>query len=190
MGERPEKQKLNLSVDKRVIERARSQNINISKLTEDVLKSITMDIEKTITEESIHKKYKELFDLIAPILKKFDASVKIGQTSDSFEDEEGVSHEVIFNFFLFPRGLEGWYVWMDRVEETVNLEYINLSELSHPKIILMELNKAITRGKEKFASRLKEIEKVKQIVKSMSDSINAPEGRAPTVKAARRACDV
>jgi predicted amidohydrolase YtcJ len=78
------KEKLTLSVDKEVVEKAKNLGINISDITEKVLKGYT-SVERP--EGSFHEAYKQLFDSIQELLKEFDCRVKIAE-SWFYSDEE------------------------------------------------------------------------------------------------------
>lgn len=73
-----EKQKLTLGIDKDVIERAKVAGINISAMTEELLKSVTHEA-KGKTKDDIIKAYEELFESMGPLIIKYDIRVEVGK---------------------------------------------------------------------------------------------------------------
>jgi hypothetical protein len=71
------KQKLTLSVDAETVERAKSLGINISDLTEQVLKSFTFKPEDA-QSEAIERQRKELFDSMSPLISRYKLRVPVG----------------------------------------------------------------------------------------------------------------
>jgi len=80
------KEKLTLSVDKDVIEKAKKIGINISDITEKVLRGYT-SAERP--EGSLYDGYKQLFDSITPLLKEFGVDMKIAGTMEQLENDKG-----------------------------------------------------------------------------------------------------
>ena len=72
-----QKVKLTLGIEKDVVERAKTAGINISALTEQLLKSMTYE-PRGNTREDVVNAYWHLFEAAAPILKRYSAVVEVG----------------------------------------------------------------------------------------------------------------
>lgn len=79
------KQKLTLSVDSETVDRAKSLGINISDLTEQVLRSFTFKPEDA-EDSALREQRENLFEAMTPLLRRYRTTVIIGQLYD--EDEE------------------------------------------------------------------------------------------------------
>ena len=75
-----QKQRLTLGIDKEVIERAKEVGINISAITEQLLKSVPDD-PKDASKDDVKKAYEELFRSTEPLIKKYDLHVDVGSAS-------------------------------------------------------------------------------------------------------------
>src|ERR671931_580980 len=82
-----EKQKLTLGVDKEVIERAKATGINISAITEELLKSVTYE-PKDKGERDVMIAYENLFKFMEPLVRKYDLEVEVGRY-DIYPDIDG-----------------------------------------------------------------------------------------------------
>ena len=83
MKEETKKQKLTLAIDKSVIQKAKSEGINISNLTEEILSAVTSNISEH-DQNSLVKMYESFFNALKPYLKKYGISVKVGNTHGFF----------------------------------------------------------------------------------------------------------
>ena len=79
--DKTEKQKLTLGIDRVIIDRAKAAGINISAITEHLLRCITYD-PKGDTTETVVNAYQALFDAMWPLLDKFDTTVEVGRDID------------------------------------------------------------------------------------------------------------
>ena len=70
--DKTEKQKLTLGIERGIIDRAKAAGINISAITEHLLRSITYD-PKGDTTEHVANAYQALFNATWPHLDKYDA---------------------------------------------------------------------------------------------------------------------
>lgn len=165
------KEKLTLSVDEEVVKKAKKLGINISEITEKVLKGFTFA--PTGAEKShIRAKYKELFDTMLPLLREYHTSVEVASQDVTTPEEQakGVHYDVPID--LFTTGELG----VAELEETIPFEEISLHEFYPPKKILSGFIDAITRGSERMKEHLKELEMAKRIVEAVAKSM----GKAPT----------
>jgi hypothetical protein len=163
------KEKLTLSVDKEVIEKAKELGINISEITESILKGYT-SAEKP--NGDIYDAYRQLFSAITPLLKEFGCEVKIAEgvetfvsQSDQGEDEE---YEVPFNIFLQSDGS----FYQDEFEAYFrDIKRIDRRDFLAPEKILSNLVDALARSHEARKDRMQQIMMAKRIVDAMSGTL-------------------
>src|SRR5439155_6231589 len=94
------KQKLTLSVDKEVVDRAKELGLNLSEITENVLRGFAFS-PKDESKAEVYAKYKELFATVQPLLKDYDASIEVAREVHLDEDGNTVAEESIL---LTPAG--------------------------------------------------------------------------------------
>src|SRR5918911_1170349 len=73
-----ERQKLTLGLNKSVIERAKAAGINISAITEHLLRAITYDPNGN-TKDDVIRAYEALFNAIRPLLIQYDTRIDVGK---------------------------------------------------------------------------------------------------------------
>ncbi len=164
------KEKLTLSVDKEVVDKAKKLGVNISDITEKVLTGYTA-AEKP--EGDLYSAYRQLFDAINPLLKEFDCSIKIGEgfeqvTWRDTETNKMQTRTDLVHIILCPDG--SFYV------EEYDIDFDNIEQISPghfytPERILTNLVKALANSKEKREEQVKEIFMAKRIVEAMSESL-------------------
>jgi hypothetical protein len=163
------KEKLTLSVDKEVVEKAKSLGINISEITERVLKGYT-SAEKP--EDDLHEAYQKLFDSILPLLKEFDCSVKVAEGVDiltsTTADGKKREDEVPVEIFLtgYGRYYEATTDW-----DFKDIGYIKSGLFLSPEEILSNLVNALAKSKEKRKEQMNEIMMAKRIIDAMSERL-------------------
>jgi Post-segregation antitoxin CcdA len=158
------KQKLTLSIDKDIIERAKDAGINISAITEKVLGSLTMD-RKGATHTDVKKGYEELFLVIREALKKYNANVNVGVIQGEEPDDEGymVGDDVI----LTPDGL--YAISFSHRWRTVQPEEVEKhGEWLPPFEILEKFLKSLISAAEVNRKELKELNIALRFVKALS----------------------
>ena len=104
--DKTEKQKLTLGIDRGIIDRAKVAGINISAITEHLLRSITYE-PKGDTTETVVKAYQALFDAMWPLVDKYDTTVEVGRDID---------HNAVLKIFFRPE-----------LSKSVFLKYIPLA---------------------------------------------------------------
>lgn len=168
-----EKQKLTLSVDKEVVDKAKKLGINISEITEKVLVGYT-SAEKP--DGSLYDAYKQLFDSILPLLKEFDCNVKIaeGWEDVTFEDPEGNEVEDSFpqdstyltaegSFLVEPTGPDPYHIY--------DIKKIPRREFLEPQQILENLVNELVKRQERRKKKNEEILMAKRIIDAMSERL-------------------
>ena len=160
------KEKLTLSVDKEVVEKAKRLGINISDITEKVLTGYT-SAEKP--EGSIHDAYKQLFDSILQLLKEFDCRVKIAESWLDIDEEQRMPEDETYltqygTFFIKAiTGPEDYYI--------TDIKKIPTGEFLTPEKILSNLVNEMARSQEKRKEKMDEILMAKRIIDAMSETL-------------------
>ena len=91
-----EKQKLTLSVEKNLVEKAKKLGVNISEVTETVLRHISeTQTKEVVTQEELNDAYKKIFDAMLPAMRKFGASVVVGYIFEKKDGSHNISMENI-----------------------------------------------------------------------------------------------
>lgn len=163
------KEKLTLSVDKYVVEKAKKLGINISEITEKVLRGYT-SAEKP--SDDLYSGYEQLFTSITPLLKEFDVCVVIAEDlwarvpADSVGDLE-VGHFTA-EIELTPDGS----FWIDTMETNFDdIRKIQRHQFLSPKEILANLVDALVKSHQTRKEKMKEILMAKRIIDAMSETL-------------------
>ncbi len=162
------KEKLTLSVDKKVVEKAKEMGINISEITESVLKGFTFEAE-SIEKTALIEKYKELFKDMVPLLNKLDASTKVGSATAVVKS--GGLPEIIGDIYLTPEGT----LWVDDIEVEIELDKMHestLGDLDGPQEILSNFIDSISKATDKQKEKMKELEMARKIIEAISSTVS------------------
>jgi hypothetical protein len=165
------KEKLTLSVDKEVVEKAKSLGINISEITEMVLKGYT-SAEKPAG--NIHDAYKELFDSIQPMLKEFDCVVKVAESWIEAEVAPGEMEQVGLEDESYLTGNGSFLIESKFPEESYyiqDIKKIPAEQFLAPREILANLINELAKSQEKRKEKMDEILMAKRIIDAMSKSL-------------------
>lgn len=160
------KEKLTLSVDKDIVNKAKILGINISDITEKVLAGYT-SAERP--EGSFHDAYKQLFDSILPLLKEFDCMVKVAQSWIDLDDDHRELEDETFltrygTYFVRTRfGPEDCYL--------SDITKIPSGEFLSPNEILSNLVNELVSNQEKRKEQMEGILMAKKIIDAMSESL-------------------
>lgn len=157
-----QKQKLTLGISKDVIEKAKAENINISAITEQLLKAITYD-PKGNTREDVAKAYEVFFQAIRKILHRYSANVEVGE--HAIIDSSGSLERfvpIMLNRDELYVDLEGEY---PRVSISDQVEYFY-----SPKQILENLIPALVKAAQRNKERLKEFEMAQKFLQVLPDN--------------------
>jgi len=167
--ERMTKEKLTLSVDKEVVKKAKKLGINISEITEKVLRGFTFT-PTGADELHVRAKYKELFDTMVPLLQKYSASVVVADVDTLLpedRDKVGMDAGGFASVELCPDGT----LYSGDIDATIPIEKISVHEFSQPQQILSRFIYAISEGAERTKERLKEIEMAKRIISAIAGTV-------------------
>jgi len=163
------KEKLTLSVDKEVVKKAKSLGVNISDITEKVLRGYT-SAEKP--NGSLHDAYRQLFDSILLLLKEFDCNVKIAGCVDTVVsmDSQGKQYETEMPIDIFLESDGSFYI--DQFDEHfTDIKKIVPRDFLTPERILSNLVDALASGEEARKEKMKEILMAKRIIDAISETL-------------------
>jgi len=159
------KQKLTLSVDAGVVEKAKLLGLNISEITESVLRGFTFEPNEVEQEERLQK-YAELFKVITKLLKKYGTSVNVGESEITDTDGVPVGRETVY---LMSNG----NFWLPDMEaEVKDIHKFELYEFHEPNKILSNLIEAMAKAAEENKQSLKELELARRIVEAIGDTLS------------------
>jgi hypothetical protein len=146
-----QKQKLTLTVNRDVIEKAKAEGINISAITEQLLRAVTYQSNDGNTIDDVHKAYSAVFSEVQIILKQYTTSIIVGHGYES--DEEG-ELEAEYDVILSPGRLLKLY---DNGEgKTVSVSEI-LGILYEPNKIINNLIQEITQAAKRNKQKINEL---------------------------------
>jgi len=181
ISEQSKKQKLTLSVDSEVIKKAEELGLNKSEITEKVLRAFTTS-SKTTDKEKLYEMYRELFNLMMPLLKKFRTRVFVG-SEEVWEEETGGAgtiydedgNEVDFDpgppSDVFMIYLESDGTLSHDREGKQDIKDIDINLFNTPKQIVDQLLTSVLRGAEYRKNQFKEIEMAKTIIDAITKGI-------------------
>jgi len=156
-----EKQKLTLSVEKELVEKAKKLGVNISEITETVLRHVSeTEIKEVVTKNEINAGYKKLFDAMLPAMKKFGASVDVGDIS--IYDTDGI--------YLYSSDVElssDGQLWVRDHDTTTKIEYVSLKS---PKKILSIFIESLVKASERNKEKLKELDIFRKIIEALTET--------------------
>jgi len=168
------KKNLNLSVEEDLIKKAREQGINISKITEKILRVFTASSEN-VDKEKMYKVYEELFSIMLPLLQKFKVTTVIARDvnyeppSQIGEDEFG---DPIYDNAI-PSDWFDIHLRPDRKlyherEGEMQINDIAIGEFLNRQDILDNFLDSIQKGVTYRKDQFKEIEMAKTIIDAIT----------------------
>ncbi len=161
------KVKLTLSVDKQVVEAAKKQGLNLSDVTENILRGFSFRPRRSDKEELVEK-YRNLFDTMKPLLREFGARVAVGKDVAYYKSAKGHSEPFDFEIILLSNGR----FLIDEPDHVVNdVSDLNIDSLHTPKKILENLIQELSKGADKRREKIREIEIARRIIEALSDSL-------------------
>ncbi|MDG7001958.1 MAG: type II toxin-antitoxin system CcdA family antitoxin [Nitrososphaerota archaeon] len=161
------KVKLTLSVDKEVVEAAKKLGLNLSDVTENILRGFSFSPRRTNKGELLEK-YRNLFDAMKPLLHEFGVSVPVGVDYAFYTNEKEHSEPFDFEIRLLSNGV----LFIDEFNKTVSdVSDLNVNALHSPKMILKDLILELSKGAENRKEKIREIEMARRIIEALSNSL-------------------
>lgn len=161
------KVKLTLSVDKEVVEAAKKLGLNLSDVTENILRGFSFSPGRTDKDELLEK-YRNLFDTMKPLLREFGVSVPVGEDYAFYKDEKGHSEPFGFEIRLLSNGV----LFIDEFDHMVSdISDLDINALHSPKRILGDFILELSKGADNRKEKIREIEMARRIITALSDSL-------------------
>lgn len=161
------KEKLTLSVDRDVVEKAKSLGINISDLTELALRGFSFSA-KEADKSALYKSYEELFSAMKTILDQYSASVKIA--SMAITDEKTGDFLEYDDISLCSDGT----FYSNTFEATfTDIMKIPPYEFCTPREILSNLVDALAKSVAQRKETIRELEMAKRIVSAIASTMQS-----------------
>ena len=164
-----ERQKLTLGLNKSVIERAKAAGINISAITEHLLRAIIYDPNGN-TNDDVIKAYEALFNAIRPLLIQYDTRIDVGKIRH-YNDPECKEISYQDSILLEKVGL----ILYDE-HSVPGLAYANSTSVAEilpyvykPVTILENLIIALIDAAQKNRDKIKELEFALRFIRVLSD---------------------
>jgi Post-segregation antitoxin CcdA len=157
------KQKLTLGLSKEVIDKAKAAHINISAVTEQVLRAFTYEPEG-YTQDDIANAYAELFKSMQPVLKKYGATVTVGENANQ-------PNEPPYDIFLDNGELfidDGMGYEPGEMPISVSISEA-LPYLYNPAQILEEMIKSLIRAAERNKEKLQAFKFASRFLRLLSE---------------------
>jgi hypothetical protein len=152
-----QKQKLTLGLSKDVIEKAKEAGINISAVTEELLKAITFQPEGN-TVDNVVGAYEALFRVMSSKLIRYESEVEVG-TIKRYEQKNHIN--------LNPWG--GIMEFDDNEVVAANIPIVQvLHNFYEPRQILHNFISAMIKGAEENKERIEELRFALRFVKLLS----------------------
>lgn len=168
MSEELGKKKLTLTVDEKVIEKAKSLGFNLSEVTESVLRSFAFQPTKADTDQ-VYRKYAELFESMKPLLQQYGTGVSIGSVPQKpFEIDGKESQPPDLDLYL---GSDGQVYLEDFEEPFKDIHGVELWQLSTPKQILANFVSSLSEAQERRKEKIGELEMARRIVEAMTEGV-------------------
>ena len=157
-----EKQRLNLSVNKEAVQKAKEMGLNLSEITENILIGYTFE-SKEADDETLRKQYTELLKTMLPLMKKHNFKVKIEE--DSFMVDNFLAKT---ETYYLPSGLI-YNSWTD--EEDDDLSRYDPTSLFPPDKILTNFIEELSNIATYRERLSRELELAKRIVQAISETL-------------------
>jgi len=157
------KKKLTLSVDEVVVEKAKSLGINLSEVTEAVLRGFAFAPRET-EKDALYQKYQELCDSMLPLIKEYDTSVTIAEEALFASEGDFIQND---NISLSSDGT----FWSETFESSFrDIKKIKSTAFLEPKEILSNFITAIAGAKETRQEQLEGLEMAKRIIAAITET--------------------
>ena len=155
------KRKLTLTVDAGTVEKAKRLGLNISEVTENVLRNFTFD-PKEETRSALRERYQTLFQTMLPMIKEYETSVRVATVYDKPTPRApgGDPHEVHLQ--------DDGTFWIGDAEVLVTFDDLQDAHFWDPDEILKGFIDSLEKAKEKRRERIEDLELVRRIVEAIS----------------------
>ena len=157
--------KLTLSVDAKAVEKAKKLGLNISEITEIVLKGFTFEPKKGEKEE-MYQKYADLFSIMLPLMTKYDLEVAVAEDYIAGVNRIAIAAEPI----MLTTSGDFRHTLSDKFSEDIHK--IGLIHFFGPNEILTNLIDGIARVSENHKKLITELELARRIVEAIDTTLH------------------
>lgn len=161
------KEKLTLSVDEDVVRKAKEFGINISEITESVLRGFTASRNEADAPQ-IRTAYDSLFKAMMPVMERFDVSVEVGSEYDPEGDGQSILN-------LTPDNRLYWWHDPSDTATYTSLDKVRLWALHDPAKIVSNWLARLKEAKAQGAERLRTVQLYQGIVEAMAKNLATPQ---------------
>lgn len=162
MPEESGKRKLTLYVNEDVIEKAKKLDLNISEITEGVLRSYAFKPDE-LEKASLVEAYKTLFDSMVPTLRDFMTSVDVGEIESN--PWNNLPEKIVITLTQSGR------FWYSVADDYNDFDDLPLWDLYEPTRILSNFINALSEAAEKRNERISELKIAKGIIDAIAGSV-------------------
>jgi hypothetical protein len=164
------KERVTLTVDSDVVQKAKALRINISELAEIALRGFTSST-KEVDSEVLYKAYEALFSTMRPLLEKFGTSVRVASVRE-VDPKTGIDYGDV-ETFLYHDG-SFYVIAMDEVQsEFGDIRQIPVHNFSTPKEILSNLIETLAKAKERDKELMEELERTRLLVEAIAATLQS-----------------
>jgi hypothetical protein len=169
------KEKVTFTIDANVIEKARELNVNLSQITETVLRSFAYRA-KPASKKQVYAGYRLLFELLTPLLMEYDCDLVVGTILAPPNEDPILSITIV----LTPDGTLQEIDYEGLTSPIKNLESISTRHLLSPLDILKKLVDTLYDASQEQERILEELELAKRIILAIQPSILKSRSRQMT----------
>ena len=160
---KPGKRKLTLTVDAGTVEKAKRLGINISEVTESVLRNFAFD-PKEETHSAMRERYRTLFQTMLRMLKEYETSVLVATVFDKPTRTSRIPGGDPHDVYLQDDGS----LWIEDYEALETFDKLEEAHFRDPDEILRNFIDSVEKAKEKRRERIEDLELVRRIVEAIS----------------------
>lgn len=174
------KRKLTLTVDAETVETAKRLGVNISEVTERVLRNFAFDANDE-SRKTLFGRYRAMFEAMQPLIREYDTSVHVGRLHFVSKSNSSRSRQ------LEPTGTEEVYLLaegnflIDPEESIVSFEDLCKTSPSsyvaflRPGEILRDFLESLEKAKKERYERLESIEAARRVIEAITPLVGGAE---------------
>ena len=164
-----------MSIDPDVVKKARGIGINISEITEGILRGFSFTPSR-IETDALYEKYEQLFQTMLPLLKQYGTNIKVGEFyAGEFNDTAEIWLRANGGFWL-PEFDEGFK----------EINRMDITDFYQPKIILTNFIERISQSAENRKQQLTELEMARRIIEAIGGTSTKKPAYSKTIKKSGR----
>lgn len=167
-----DKKKLTLSINSEVIDKAKKLGLNLSEITEGVLKISSLNYEDNLaTPDKLHEIYVDILKKISKVLKKWDMHLEIGSEKILVESTDSDGKKELeytdYSYFLTPYSVELCYDFGSGIPDKIyrlDDENLPIYKFYDPEKIIINLIDKLYEKANKNKEKLDKLQILKNII--------------------------